>query len=344
LRWPYALLPATTHDTKRSEDVRARINVLSELPSEWRPYVARWSRLNQRHKSELDGEPAPSRNDEYLLYQTLIGTWPFNDQSAAHSSHGHDATGIVPATLAATPDYVQRIQQYMLKAVREAKVETSWINPNVPYDQALQSFIAAILADTRNNGFLSSFTPFARRVADYGIWNSLSQTLLRFTSPGVPDIYQGTELWDLSLVDPDNRRPVDYALRRERLESLQARITAAGNELVQLAGDLVSSRTDGRIKLFLITQLLSFRRAHPGLFTTSTYVALEAEGARKEHLCAFIRKNGRQAVVVVAPRLFVRLIGQAVNRPSGRRSGATLGCHCRMTWPLPQCAAFSRDK
>ena len=195
-------------------DVRARINVLSELPREWRTSVFRWGRLNQRKKVEIEGELAPSRNDEYLLYQTLIGTWPHEMTAAAERSA-----------------YIERIQQYMLKATREAKVHTSWISPHVAYERAMSDFVDAILMGFCTvDRFCPHFVPFAHKIAEFGLWNSLSQTMLKLTCPGVPDIYQGTELFDFSLVDPDNRRPVDFATRETLQKELESELESCGGK------------------------------------------------------------------------------------------------------------------
>jgi (1->4)-alpha-D-glucan 1-alpha-D-glucosylmutase len=316
-RWPHSLLATTTHDTKRSEDVRARINVLSELPREWRAHLFRWSRLNQRHKREVDGEPAPSRNDEYLLYQTLIGTWPLG-----------------PMTREEREKYLERIQQYMVKATHEAKVSTSWISPHEAYEQATHDFVEAILGESRRNVFLADFVPFARRIAEYGIWNSLSQTLLKLASPGVPDIYQGAELWDFSLVDPDNRRGVDFAHRQQLLESLKVRDPA--RRLSTLARELVREPHDGRIKLFLTSRVLNHRRMHAGLYTTGRYLPLEPAGAHKDYVCAFARQTDEHTVLVIAPRLVTRLLASAEQAPTG--PGVWLD-----TWlPFPQHAVGQR--
>jgi (1->4)-alpha-D-glucan 1-alpha-D-glucosylmutase len=297
--WPHSLLATSTHDTKRSEDVRSRINVLSEIPQEWRNYAFRWSRMNQRKKSEVDGEPAPSRNDEYLLYQTLLGTWPTEPMSREQREK-----------------YIERIQQYMVKAMHEAKVHTSWISPHVQYEAATRQFINALLDDSRRNAFLESFDGFARRVARFGLWNSLSQTLLKLTCPGVPDIYQGTELWDFSLVDPDNRRPVDFADHQRRLVST-IQLTAADGRFGEVAHELIATCNDGRIKLFIIRQVLNHRRSHPELYAKGDYVPLEPTGSRKEHLCAFARNSGEQSVIVVVPRLIARLVSHPDEPPIG---------------------------
>lgn len=297
--WPHSLLTTSTHDTKRSEDVRARINVLSEIPQEWRTHAFRWSRINQRKKTEVDDELAPSRNDEYLLYQTLLGTWP-----------------IEPMNREQREQYVERIQQYMTKATHEAKVHTSWISPHLPYESATRDFINALLDDSPRNAFLASFDPFAKRIAEFGLWNSLSQTLLKLTCPGVPDIYQGTELWDFSLVDPDNRRPVDFTNRQRRLVST-IQWAATDGDREKVARELIATRHDGRIKMFVIRQVLNHRRSHPELFATGSYLPLEPIGSRKEHLCAFARTSDEQTVIVVAPRLVTTLVANSSDPPIG---------------------------
>jgi (1->4)-alpha-D-glucan 1-alpha-D-glucosylmutase len=256
-RWPLALTALSTHDTKRSEDVRARINVLSEMPDEWRECVTQWADIN-RH----DGPPCPpGRNEEYLLYQTLLGAWPLEEEA-------DDA-------------FVGRIQAYMQKASREAKVNTSWTSPNAEYESAVESFVASTI---RNPAFLDSFLPFQRHVANLAMTNTLAQTLLRLTVPGVPDTYQGTELLDLSLVDPDNRRPVDYQRRWQLLE-----------------------QPEQDRKFFVTMKALHARREHVGLFSRGDYTPLEAKGPKTEHVFAFERRLGVQQAVVVVPRLITRV-------------------------------------
>jgi (1->4)-alpha-D-glucan 1-alpha-D-glucosylmutase len=298
--WPYSLLATSTHDTKRSEDVRARINVLSELPAEWKTHLARWARCNKRHKREFDGESAPSRNDEYLLYQALLGTWP-----------------LAPFRVGEREKYIVRMQECALKAAHEAKVHTSWISPHEPYEQAIRDFIAAILAPGPRNLFLADFEPFARSIAELGLWNSLSQTLLKLTSPGVPDLYQGSELLDFRLVDPDNRGPVDFARRRVLLDGLEPQHRESTDGAAELAVELVAHRFDGRVKLYVINQLLNYRREYPDLFTTGQYLPIELAGDRREHLCAFVRKSNEAAVLVVVPRLVAGLVGLTSRPPCG---------------------------
>jgi (1->4)-alpha-D-glucan 1-alpha-D-glucosylmutase len=244
----------------------------------------------------VDDQPAPDRNDEYLLYQTLLGAWP--------APPALDADGLAR--------FRERIAAYMEKATREAKVHTSWVNPNEEYDAAVRRFVARLLPDPaggRDDPFLADLLDLQRRVAFFGYFNSLAQVLLKLTSPGVPDLYQGCEMWDFSLVDPDNRRPVDYRRRREVLADLQERSAGAGEDLSPLAGDLVDGIEDGRIKAYVTYQTLNFRRAHPEVFADGAYLPLEATGARRDHVCAFARTAGEEVVLVVVPRLVVRLTG-----------------------------------
>ncbi len=297
-RWPHGLLASSTHDTKRGEDVRARISVLSELPQQWRAALTRWSRLNRRHKAKVDGRLAPSRNDEYLLYQTLLGVWP-NDEA------GDD-------------DLTARITAYMEKVTREAQVETTWTNPHQAYETAVRRFVAAILDPKTGEPFLSEATALRALVAHVGAFNALSQQVLKLTAPGVPDIYQGTELWDLSLVDPDNRRPVDFAARRQTLRALTRR--QAGP---RLAADLVAHKADGRIKLYVTHRTLALRRERPNLFAHGDYLSLLATGGPgemvAEQVVAFVRRGGELAdeAIVVVPRLVGRLCPDLASAPLG---------------------------
>ncbi len=296
-KWPHALSPLSTHDTKRSEDVRARLNVLSEMPDDWRAALARWSKLNEAHRRNLEDEAAPDANEEYLLYQTLVGAWPLEPYSPEQYA-----------------DFVRRIQAYMVKAMHEAKVHTSWINPNAEHDSAVSEFVARILDEAGSGPFLADFRAFQRRVSHFGLFNSLSQTLLRIASPGVPDTYQGTELWDFSLVDPDNRRPVDYQRRQALLRELQG---AAGGDLAGLARSLIEARGDGRVKLYLTWRALTCRRDHPGLFSSGAYLPLDSAGEKARHLFAFARRWGEQWGVAAVPRLLARLAADASRLPLG---------------------------
>ncbi len=289
-RWPHAMLATSTHDSKRSEDVRVRINVLSEMAGEWYQHLGRWSRVNRSKKRRVGEEWAPSRNDEYLLYQTLVGAWPLQ-----------------PPDETALARFRERIRDYMLKAIREAKVYTSWINPNIDYEEAVVRFVEDLLSAPEQNPFLVDFIPFQQRIARAGLYNSLSQVLLKLTAPGVPDLYQGSELWDLSLVDPDNRRPVDYAQRQRLLEKLEPLVSLPEHERCARVRELLDSLEDGRAKLYLTWRTLVFRRTHDALFKAGSYVALAATGARADHVCAFARYHEEDLVIAVAARWFTRL-------------------------------------
>jgi (1->4)-alpha-D-glucan 1-alpha-D-glucosylmutase len=293
--WPHSLLATATHDTKRGEDVRARINVLSEMPEEWKRAVQRWQALNAQQRSFLAGRLAPSSNDEYLLYQILVGSWPSDAEDG----------------------FAERIKAYMQKATREAKTDTSWAEPNAAYETATVTFIEKILSESASPEFLREFKAFQRKVAFFGQFNSLSQILLKITSPGVPDIYQGTELWDLSLVDPDNRRPVNYELRRQRLEELRKRWEQGGKPAKELLADLLEEKRIGMMKLFVIWRALNFRRAHRELFNRGAYIPLSVSGEKQQHVCAFARRLGDKEVVIAAPRLVWTLTKGAERPPVG---------------------------
>ena len=298
--WPHSMLSTSTHDSKRSEDVRARIDVLSEIPAAWRLRMRRWRNWNRSRKRIIEGKPAPSRNDEYLLYQTLIGAWPVESLNSPEWQN-----------------FSERIQQYMLKAVREAKEFTSWGNPNEEYEAAVVQFVRAILERRKRHQFLPDFSEFQRRISRLGMLNSLAQTLLKLTSPGVPDIYQGTELWAFSLVDPDNRRPVDYRRRQDLLRELQAWENTSSDDLLRHVRGLVEDLNSGGIKLYVTTRTLHFRREHFELFRDGTYVPLTISGPHAEHVCAFARQRERQTAVVVVPRLCATLLGDKREIPIG---------------------------
>jgi len=283
--WPDSLSATETHDTKRGEDARARINVLSEIPAEWLKKLRTWIRVNGEKKMQIAGVAVPDRNDEYFLYQTLIGALPFAETDY--------------------PEFTERIKRYIVKAVREAKIHTAWLQPDTAYEDAHLSFVEKILAPSKNNAFLKEFIPFCRRVAHYGIFNSLSQTLIKITSPGVPDFYQGSELWDLSLVDPDNRRPVDFAHRRAILAGIREQEEADIGRLVQ---SLLATKEDGAIKLFLIYRVLKAKRTHRELFRSGTYLPLEPTGKFSNHVIAFAWRYQRQWALVIAPRFLNHLI------------------------------------
>jgi (1->4)-alpha-D-glucan 1-alpha-D-glucosylmutase len=299
--FPHAMIASATHDSKRGEDLRARINALSEIPQRWQKALSTWSRLNKKKLVLLDGQSVPDRNEEYLLYQTLLGAWPFGAMDAG-----------------AGEVFRGRIKEYLTKAVREAKVNTSWNSPNTAYEDALSTFVDAILATGPGNAFLADFVPFQEMVAHFGVFNSLSQVLLKMVSPGVPDFYQGTELWDLTLVDPDNRGQVDYQVRRTALAGLKAREAEIGP--ARLCGELLESREDGRIKLHLIFRSLNYRRANRDLFESGEYLPLEASGAKARNLCAFARRAGGKVVVAVVPRFPSGLAPELGQAPLGERA------------------------
>ena len=289
--WPATLLATSTHDTKRSDDVRARMAAISEIPEQWRRSLGKWRAANRRWKRKIDESEAPDANEEYLLYQTLLGAWPLEPFRELNTK--------------AREEFVGRIQQYMAKALKEAKLNTSWVQPNEPWDAAVAEFVARVLDPSPKNRFLESFLPLAEEAARIGAINSLSQTLLKLSSPGVPDIYQGCEIWDLSLVDPDNRRPVDYARRREMLDSL-------GKATPE---ELLGNWRDGRIKMFLTQRLLTFRREQPELFAKGNYTPLNLIGEFAESCVAFVRAYEEKSIIVLAPRLTARVgfppIGEA---------------------------------
>jgi (1->4)-alpha-D-glucan 1-alpha-D-glucosylmutase len=297
--WPHTMLDTSTHDTKRAEDVRARINVLSEIPILWRKRIRRWRELNQNKKVLVADVEAPSRNDEYLLYQTLIGAWPLAGE------------------LDTDPLFSERMQQYMLKAAREAKEKTGWANQNAEYEAALTGFTEAVLASD-NREFLQDFLPFQEHVSRIGRFNSLSQTLIKLTAPGVPDIYQGQELWDFSLVDPDNRRPVDYSRRQQELKELQTWGGQSGDKskIKDHVKSLTGNVSDGRLKLYLTWKGLQLRKAHPALFQEGALTPLNVHGAKAKHLVAYARSQQKLTVLVIVPRLSAQLLGEGTKSPS----------------------------
>jgi len=296
--WPQSMVNTATHDSKRGEDVRARLNVLTEVPEHWQRRVRRWRRLNQHLRGRVAGAPAPSPADEYLFYQTLFGSWPLQPLD----STGHQA-------------YQDRILAYMNKAVREAKTSSAWINPDLDYEKALDRFVRGALDNTKANKFLGDFTPWQRQWVRFGLLNSLSQTLLRLTLPGVPDTYQGNEFWTMDLVDPDNRHPVDFDARQQALTTLGHQHEALGP--AALTAQLLDNLEDGRIKLYLIWRILKLRRNEPELFRHGDYQPLAARGPREKHVCSFARTWGQKRCIVLAPRWFAGLDGEEGSLPSG---------------------------
>jgi (1->4)-alpha-D-glucan 1-alpha-D-glucosylmutase len=259
-RWPFTMNAGSTHDTKRSEDVRARINVLSEIPQEWARAVKRWSRLNA-------GDSAPDPNEQVLIYQSMLGAWPID---------------------------AERLKQYVVKALREAKIHTSWINIDEGYERRVLAFVDRILDPALSVEFLEDFTKLHKKVAFYGALSSLAQTTLRMTVPGVPDFYQGTETWDFSLADPDNRRPVDFAARARMLDELKTGVPI---------DELLRNWPDGRIKMYVVGKTLGFRREHCDLFLRGDYIPLRVNGARADNVVAFARRHQDEWAITVVPRL-----------------------------------------
>jgi len=298
--WPRTLLATATHDTKRGEDTRARIDALSELPRQWAAALSSWTRRLEPLLREVDGRKAPDRNELTIFFQTMVGVWP-NQRSV---------TPQLPAR-EELEQLSQRLQQYMVKAIKEGKVNTSWIQDNKSWEEAVTGFVHDVLALPPKNGFWKSFLQFQRQVAEIGMHDSLAQVVLKIASPGVPDFYQGTELWDFSLVDPDNRRPVDYESRRRMLREIR------GDDWprAQFARELYDQWQDGRIKLFLTQAALHARRANPELFAGGAYQPLEPTGPRADNLVAFSRTAHGQTAVAVVPRLIGGLLDGGRLRP-----------------------------
>jgi (1->4)-alpha-D-glucan 1-alpha-D-glucosylmutase len=303
-RWPREMTTTSTHDTKRGEDARARLNVLTELAADWRNALTSWRAINASHRTVVDREMAPDANDEYLFYQTLIGAWPA-------------AAAGAPIPAEAPAELVARFQTQMQKAVKEAKTHTSWFNQNTAYEDAVTYFVRSTLAGPSACAFLEAFVPFARRVARAGMVNSLAQLILKIASPGIPDFYQGTELWHLDMADPDNRRPVDFGCRAAMLEALMPWIQRAETrdeqwtleDVAEREGflrQLLASWPDGRLKLFLMACTQRFRRREASLFLRGEYVPLRADGADGEHVIAFARCLDDTIAIAAVPRLTSR--------------------------------------
>lgn len=280
---PYALNATTTHDTKRAEDVRARVNVLSEIPEDWERHLRRWSRLNAPHQQTVDGHRVPDPTEETLLYQTLIGAWP-----------------LCPDEIA---EFRRRLKDYVIKATREAMVHTRWTRPSLEHEEALARFVEAILDARKSSRFLDDFLKFHEKISYYGMFNSLAQALLKIVCPGVPDFYQGSELWDFRLVDPDNRRPVDF---KRRTALLQAITKEGVHPSQKFLGDLCRQWTDSRIKLYVIWKALNLRRQHARLFLDGDYLPVEAEGGRKQNVFALMRYTTDRHLLAAVPRWLAR--------------------------------------
>ncbi len=296
--WPYEMIATSTHDTKLGEDVRARINVLSEIPGEWEREAAKWMRTNKNLRTLVDGEPAPDRNDEYRFYQALLGIWPDADRPV--------------------DDLVERLQQYMIKAVKEAKLHSSWINPNDGYERAVSTFVERALSGPGADRFLPAFIPFQQRIARGGLVNSLAQTLLKIASPGVPDFYQGSELWDFNLVDPDNRRPVDFDVRRALLEEVEAVLGLPVDERAARIKAFTQNWSNGAVKLLVTTAGLRLRAQMTDVFLEGDYLPLDVEPTVEGRAVAFARLSpGGRAVIAVAPHLAFALLSAERPLPLG---------------------------
>lgn len=286
-QWKHSMNASSTHDTKRGEDMRARLNVLSEIPEEWEQKIILWNNINRKHKTVVRKKNAPERNDEYFLYQSIIGVFPLDINEL--------------------PDFKERMKEYIVKAVREAKVHTAWIKPDEEYENAYLSFADKILSD--DSEFLKDLIPFAAKISFYGIYNSLSQMIIKILAPGVPDIYQSSELWNFSLVDPDNRRPVDYELRERMLDKI---ISEEENINIQ---KLINEPAAGEIKMFILHKLLQERKRAPSLYSEGTYKPLYAEGKLNNNIIGFTREhNGKYALILTA-RFLTKIIkyGQPYN-------------------------------
>lgn len=292
--WPHSMNATSTHDTKRGEDVRARINVLSEIPREWDSSIRRWSRQNWWKKKRSGSVTVPDKNDEYFLYQTIVGALPFEESDY--------------------PPFVKRLKDYLVKAVREAKVHTAWLTPDVAYEDNYLAFVDALLSPSLRSRFMDRIAEFQKRVAYLGMFNSLSQLLIKVTAPGVPDFYQGSELWELNLVDPDNRRPVDFEKRTAYLAEIMSR---EKGDLTGLIDDLTGSMEDGRIKLFLMYRALRARRENVALFRDGDYMRVEVAGEFQDRLVAFARSAGNSQALTIAPRFLTGIVGEK-GLPHGR--------------------------
>jgi len=287
-KWPYSMNASTTHDTKRGEDIRARINVLSEIPEYWQKKLAYWHQLNLSKKVKEKSLLFPDNNMEYFLYQTLIGTFPFSGLIGINGS------------------YIKRIQQYMIKSAREAKIYTSWLSPYQRYETILTSFVVDILKK-KNNTFLNDLYDFQRYISYYGLLNSLSQVVLKLTCPGIPDFYQGSELWDLRLVDPDNRRPVDYNYRINSLQDIKTSVKNPKNT-INILKELLSKPENGKIKLFIIYQLLQLRNRESELFLKGSFVPLSIKGKYKDNIIAYLRTYKNKTLITIVPRFCTKVV------------------------------------
>lgn len=293
---PHTMNATSTHDTKWSEDLRARMNVLSEMPREWGRCLRRWSRMNRRRKTMTGGELAPTLNEEVILYQAMLGAWPFEpfediDRKVLQS----------------------RLEEFFVKAAREAKTETNWLSPNEKHESALRQFVSSLLAAPATDAFLSDFLRLHRDIAFLGVCNSCSQLLLKMTTPGVPDFYQGNELWNLCLTDPDNRQPVDFRSRMTAMENLKSQGISPPAKCI---AELLENWRNGSLKLYLTKRILDFRQSHPDLFSKGCYMPLSTDGSYRRSIFAFVRHFQSAWLIVAVPRL-LRNIVKAERFPLG---------------------------
>jgi (1->4)-alpha-D-glucan 1-alpha-D-glucosylmutase len=297
-RWPYGMLCTSTHDAKRSEDVRMRLNVLSEIPDDWRSVLTRWALINEKHKTLIRGVAEPRRNTEYFIYQAILGAWP---ESGTNAQSG--------------PAFTDRIWEYVLKSIREAKTHTNWIHPKREYEESVRKFVYGILSPGKGNRFLKNFRLFHEKVSWFAKLNSLSALVLKIGSPGVVDVYQGTEFWNLFLTDPDNRRPVDFEERKGALQKI-----VKGSKIRGLDGDMASLLTgkkSERVKMQVLALGLRLRRSEPGIFLEGDYVPLRVEGERERNVVAFLRRERDRFVIFAAGRFFTEISGGPGQLPVG---------------------------
>ena len=297
--WPHTMLATSTHDSKRNEDVRARINVLTEMADAWQRRIRLWSVQNRSHKSKMDGNPVPTKNDEYGFYQNLLGAWPggiLDDQSRG--------------------GFIERMRENLLKTSRESKVITSWTNPNPDYEQGIIRFVDRVLQPS-NGPFLHDFIAFQEVINWFGMFNSLSQVFLKLVSPGIPDIYQGNEIWRFCLVDPDNRRPVDFERRQAMLSGLVEQEGTTEAQQRNLQQDLLANLNDGRAKMYILVKTLQLRKNQPEIFSEGNYLPLRVTGEKSNHICAFAREKDGELLVAVAPRLYFTLMQGKRELPLG---------------------------
>jgi (1->4)-alpha-D-glucan 1-alpha-D-glucosylmutase len=284
------MLSTSTHDTKRGEDLRARLLVLSEMPEEWARQVRTWSRILRARRGDVEGTAPPHPNDEYLFFQLLLGAWPAEMMGK-------------PPGAESMAELCTRLQETMRKSLREAKQRSGWAAPNAGYEEAMAGFVRDTLDTDASAAFFEAFLPFQARIAEAGLRNALVQVVLKLTLPGMPDLYQGSELWELSLVDPDNRRPVDFARRARLLAEVEQDLARDPGAAVR---SMLEGWQDGRVKLAVTAALLAHRRARPGIFAQGSYAPVLAQGEEADRICAFLRTEAEDALLVLASRFPAR--------------------------------------